>query len=359
VIRVLVALALIAVVLIGADRLLAARGPRADHAPELVRVADLLRDGDKVVAGLSLDLELEKERHLYARSRGLWRCLSAWGAPCDGQRVEALVLGLLGARGVVLDRSGEQAASFGLDSAQVVEIALHGKALLDDPEGDELLRVRFAAADSPFARVSERPGVLELDFRPATALSRPAQGLPPLLDARIYPGVFPEQGRRVERLFVQRADGASFELVRRPREPQAQPDPAHPASALDWEWLLIEGERQVVISPLRGEAFVTWIPRAPYVALADPASAAERGLAQPRAKLTLVPDEGPTLELELGAALSEGGCWVRAPSVPLLARVDAQSAGMLLPELEELTDDGRDNRWDLALRQAMEQVAPR
>ena len=32
---------------------------------------------------------------------GVWRCLSAWGAPGDGERIEGLVRALLDAQGVV------------------------------------------------------------------------------------------------------------------------------------------------------------------------------------------------------------------------------------------------------------------
>ena len=357
--RPLLVLAAIAALLLGADKLLSARAPSSSHAPALVHVSDLMTKDDKVVAGLSLDLEGGAQRLLYARSRGMWRCLSAWGAPCDGPRVEALVLGLIGAHGVVLDASDASRPRFGLDGAQTVEIALHGKALLEDPKGDEVLRARFAAADSPFAMLSARPGVLELDFWPGAAVSPAGPGLPPLLETRIAPGVFPLPGKRVDHMFVQRANGPSYELARRTREPSQEPDPTDPGAALGWEWWLIEGERQVLMGPLRGEAYVTWIPRAPYIALADPASAAERGFDAPSAKLTLVPDEGPPLEIELGAVLPEGGMWVRAPATPLLSRIDARTAAMILPDLIDLTDDTRDNVWDLALRKAMEQARPR
>jgi hypothetical protein len=349
--RPLLVLALIAVLLVGADRLLSARSPSAGHAPELVHLAGELRGGNKVIAGLSLDLDEGRERYLYARSRGVWRCLSAWGAPCDGEHVEQLVVGLLAARGVVLDGSGATADSFGLAGPGALEIALHGKALVEDPGGDELLRVRFAGAESPFVRVAPRPSVVELDFRLGAALKRDGEGLPPLLDTRIAPIVFPEPGQRVAQLLVQRSDGPPFELTRRAKEPSAAPDPEDPAAALDWEWWLSDGAREVALAPLRGEAYVTWIPRAPYVALADPASAPERGLAPARAKLTLVPDGGEPLEIEVGSRGPDGGLWVRTPQV--LSFIDAASARMLLPELDELTDDSRENLWDIALRKAL------
>lgn len=357
--RPLLALAAIAALLLGADRLLSARSPSSGHEPRLVHLADNLRDGNKVVAGLSIDLEAGAVRHLYARSRGVWRCLSAWGAPCDGERVEKLVVGLLAARGVVLDGSGATADGFGLAGPLALEVALHGKALMDDPGGDELLRVRFAGAQSPFARVAPHSRVLELDFQLGTALEPPAQGLPPLLDARIAPVTFPDPGQRVQQLLVQRADGPPFELVRRAREPDADPDPADPAAALDWEWWLLDGVREVALAPLRGEAYVTWMPRAPFIALADPTSADERGFGAPRAKLTLVPDGGQPLEIEVGAATQDGGLWVRSRASPALARIDAQAARMLLPALDELTDDSRDNLWDAALLEALKKDGPR
>jgi len=213
------------------------------------------------------------------------------------------------------------------------------------------LRVRFAGPESPFARVVPRPAVLELDFLLGASLKRDGEGLPPLLDTRIAPIVFPQPNQRVAQLLVQRSDGPPFELTRRAKEPAATPDPADPASALDWQWWLTDGAREVALAPLRGEAYVTWIPRVPYVALADPASAEERGFSQPRAKLTLVPDGGQPLEIEVGERTPDGGLWVRSPQV--LSRIDAASARMLLPELDELIDDTRDNQWDAALRKAL------
>jgi len=362
--RTLVVLASVAALLVALERLLPGSARDAENAPRLVRLADAARGSDTVVAGLSVERPSTAERFLYVRSRGVWRCLSAWGAPCDARRVEGLVVGLLGARGVERALGPDADGAFGFGAPGALELALHGRALLDDPGGDELLRVRFGAvtrpaagaapAGSTFARVASRQHALELDFDAHAALGEPsAPGLPPLLDARLVPGDFPGTGRRVERLFLDRAEGPDLELVRREREALPPAEHVAPAETLDWEWLLIEGERQQVIPPLRGEAYVTWSPRAPYVALADPKSAGERGLASPRARLTIVPDAGEPLELEVGAATPQGGIWVRVPSVPLLAAVDARTARMLLPDASELADDGLRNLWDEELRAAL------
>ena len=360
--RALVFLAALAAILWGVELLLGPARSDGAHAPRLVRLADAARPGDTVVAGVSLELPPGGERVLYVRSKGVWRCVSAWGAPCEARRVEELVLGLLGARGVVRARSLERRADFGLAPGESLGIALHGKALLDDPAGDELLRLAVgapgrvgagsaAASSGAFVRLEQGDEVLELDFDPRAALGPPhPRGLPPLLDPRLAAQAFPGSGRRVERLFLDRADGSGLELVRRAREALPPGPGLDPAETLDWEWLLVEGERQRVISPLRGEAYVTFAPRAPYVALDDPRRAAEHGLDTPAARLTLVPDEGDPLELELAAPGPDGSVWVRVPSVPLLALVDAATARMLLPDADELEDDTRPNAWDAWLR---------
>ena len=59
---------------------------RTAARPVMVQVVDALRPGDEPVAGLSLAYDGGEERVLYARSKGLWRCLAVWNAPADGAR---------------------------------------------------------------------------------------------------------------------------------------------------------------------------------------------------------------------------------------------------------------------------------
>jgi hypothetical protein len=360
--RTLLGLGLLCVLLAGARGLLRDDAGARAHAPRLVRLRDAARPGATTVAGVSV--EDQRGSVLFARSRGVWRCLSAWGAPGDGERIEGLVRALLGAQGVVRAEAPRDGVDYGLSGPEALELILHGKQLLDDPAGDELLRVRVGAASrvtgsgavarsGSFACVAPSPRVLELDLDPRAWLDTPAPGLPPLLDARLAPGDFPGPGRRVERVFLDRADGTTLELVRRPREARAPGEGVSAAETLDWEWLLLSGERQEVIPPLRGEAWVTWAPRAPYVGLADPSGDEALGLDAPQARLTLVPDEGEPLELVVGRSTSDGAAWVDVPSVPLRAAVAPQTLAMLLPDADELAEDARRNRWDEALLEAL------
>ncbi len=366
--RTLVVLAGLALLLHGIERAVSGDAGSSDaHGPELVRVGELAGASDAVVAGLSVSYPGIGSQYRYARSQGRWRCLSAWGAPCDGELVERLLRGLLGARGVVRARDGWSQATYGFAGAEAVELVLHGKRMLSDPAGDPIAGVRFGersrvagaapeSASGAFAQVLGVKSLLELELEPRALLGGdPRRGLPPLLDQRLVPLEFPGHGRRIDHAFLERSDAASLELVRRERAPSAPGPEVEPAQTLDWEWLLVQGAEQVVIPPLRGEAWVTFVLKAQYVGLADPREPEAHGLDVPAARLTLAPREGEPLVLSFGAATPDGGRWILHPSVPLLALVDAQTALMLLPAPEELRDDSRPNPWDRWLRAQLAQ----
>lgn len=327
--------------------------------PELVRARDHLRAGDEPVAGLSLSFGAGAPPLVYARARGQWRCLSVWNAPADGTRIEALLSGLLEARGAV--RAQSAAAQWGLDGREALELRLHGRKLLDAEDGDVLLEARFGQASrvagiarahgvGSFARLGDDARVLELDFDPLPLIGGvSSEGLPPLLALRVAPPGFPGAGGPVERAFLERAEG-TLELVRSRREPQPLSEGMDPNLALDFAWELRGPDGPRAIPPLRGEAFTTWAPRAPYDLLADPRMAAAQGLATPELRLTLLPAQGEPLVLEIGPADALGRRWVLCPSTPLFARVPAEVAAMLTPDAAELSDSSRDNDWDAWLR---------
>ena len=117
----------------------------AVSAPEVVRVAEFLRTRDEPVAGLSLAFDGDEQRLVYARSRGLWRCLSVWNAPADGAAIELLLADLVDARGVLRAAGPGARAEFGLLGAGSLDLRLHGRKLLEDEHGDVLLQARFGA----------------------------------------------------------------------------------------------------------------------------------------------------------------------------------------------------------------------
>ena len=328
--------------------------------PELVRVVDHLRTRDEPVAGLSVAFGADAPPLLFARSRGSWRCLSVWNAPADGERIEALLGALVDAHGVV--RATADDGTWGLDDEGALEVRLHGRKLLEAEDGDVLLAARFglpsrlegvsrAVGVGTFARLGDDPRVLELSLDPAARIGTATlEGLPPLLAMRVAPPAFPGAGGPVERVFVERAEGGAFELARQSREPQPIEPGMDPNLALEFAWDLITSEGPRAIPPLRGEAFATWTPRAPYDLLADPRQFAEFGLERPDVRLTLVPTQGDPLVLELSAPDPLGRRWVLCRGTPQLARVPAEVAHMLTPDATELSDSSRPNAWDAWLR---------
>ncbi|HVS18465.1 MAG TPA: hypothetical protein VMT18_07690 [Planctomycetota bacterium] len=328
--------------------------------PEVVRVVDHLRTRDEPVAGLSLAFGVDTPPFVFVRSRGQWRCLSVWNAPADGARIEALLGALVDAGGVV--RAGASDGGWGLDGEDTLVLELHGRKLLDDPDGDVLLSARFgkpsllagvsrARSVGSFARLGDDSRVLELALEPTALVGTSTlEGLPPLLAMRVAPPAFPGAGGPVERVFVERADGSALELVRSAREPQLVEPGMDPNLALEFAWDLVDAEGTRAIPPLRGEAFATWTPRAPYDLLADPREFAAFGLERPDVRLTLVPTQGEALVLELSAADALGRRWVLCRGTPQLARVGPDVARMLTPDATELSDSSRPNAWDAWLR---------
>ena len=336
-------------------------------APEVVRVAEFLRTRDEPVAGLSLAFDGDEQRLVYARSRGLWRCLSVWNAPADGAAIELLLADLVDARGVLRAAGPGARAEFGLLGAGSLDLRLHGRKLLEDEHGDVLLQARFGApsqvggvlrarAVGAFASLGDDERVLELGFEPARALGAASpNGLPPLLALRVGPPGFPAPGERVVRAFLDHADGTSIELVRAERVPLPPEPGLDPNLALDFEWALLDEQGQQPIPPVRGEAYTTFAPRAPYDLLADPREFASYGLATPELKLTLVPSAGEPLVLEVSAEDVLGNRWVLCRSTPQLARVSPELAGMLVPDRATLSDAAIRNAWDAWLRAAIAQ----
>lgn len=328
-------------------------------APSVVHVSEHVRAGDEPVAGLSIAFGTGLPPVTYVRARGQWRCLSVWNAPADGPRIEALLSELVGAHGTVRADSANEA--WGLDAPDALALRLHGRKLLDDPAGDVLLAVRFGLSSrlegatrahsvGSFARLNDDPRVLELGFAPERHLSGfSSEGLPPLLALRVGPPSFPSAGRPVVRAFLERAEG-TLELVRRTRQAQVPEPGMDPNLALDFAWDLISPDGPRSIPPLRGEAFTTWAPRAPYDLLADPREPAGHALEPPELRLTLLPSEGEPLVLEIGAADVLGRRWVLCSATPQLARIDAEVARMLMPDAAELSDSARVNAWDAWLR---------
>lgn len=327
--------------------------------PEVVRAIDSLRTRDEPVAGLSLAFGPAAPSLTYVRARGQWRCLAVWNAPADGTRIERLLSELIDARAVVRAQSAD--ATWGLDAQDALDLRLHGRKLLEDPAGDVLLSARFGHQSriegttgflgvGSFARLGDDPRVLELAFDPERHIEGfSGEGLPPLLALRVAPPAFPGAGAPVERVFLERAEG-TLELVRSARTPQVVEPGMDPNLALEFAWDLLGPQGPRAIPPLRGEAFATWAPRAPYDLLADPREGAAHGLEPPELRLTLVPAQGEPLVLEIGAADVLGRRWVLCPGTPQLARVSAETATMLMPDAAELSENSRPNAWDAWLR---------
>jgi hypothetical protein len=297
-----------------------------------------------------------EESFFFARSGGIWRCVSHFGLVADEGALLGLVQAVLAAR--FLPHPGDpELDGFGLGPGQRVRLEMHGRDVLRPDAGRDVL---FGVDLGPrlprggsFARPldSARVGLLEVDL--AEPLRRPAGTLqslagmdtPPLVDSRVVPAAWPGFRSGLVRIFVDRSDGGGFELRR-----TSAPGPIDTAAAPP-SWVVIDNlqDGEVPAHPALGAGFALFLGRAPFVRPRDPRSLGS-ATPTPEARLTLVPAEGELLELQLLPADFGGARTVLNRWTGIPVEVSAEVAQLLVPPTSWLTDPSRGIPWDAYLR---------
>ena len=290
------------------------------------------------VAALSVQLPRRPEL-VYARDRGRWRCLSAFGAPVRAGAVEEIIAGIESATGL-LRSSGPGARAFGFDSAESSTLRLHGPGLLSAPQRDLLRSLELAApqagSEFSFLRASAAREVFEVRTPWRRALAWPPERtLPPLLDDRLLAASWPAGRPEWTRLFVDLSGGDSLELraegtgaARRWRLRSAASQPEA------WSDVL----------PYRMTGYLTFLVRARYQGVADPRERAALGCDPAWARLTLVAEQGEPVQLEIGVAGANGSFVWNAASRCLLQASDPPA--LLAPTREMFLDGTAPNPWE-------------
>jgi len=329
--RALVTLGVAVTLLAAADRWLAARAAPGGAAGGRVGALFTPEEAARLRKQPALRVELPGESHAYGRIEGVWRCLSAHGAPADGAAIQALIDGIAGAEGIVHARGTEEAPAFGINTPRTLRVSLQGPRALQDPGGDVLATLEIGLAQEGgrgcFVR---RKGTAEIwsiagDLR-APLEARLAPGLPPLLAA----GVLPEEWlAQSELLRLELRRGTTTVLERRERT--LDPATMKPGD-LPWRWVLAgEGEEREV-----PEAYVRFVLGLSYRAVRDPAERATLVPDPPAARLVLEPRAGASQRLDFGPPLADGGVplWVEARGV--LYVIDPRVAALALPDEDTL-----------------------
>ncbi len=314
------------------------------------------------VAGLSLQIPGDPNPHYYLRTKGRWVCASTYKVSCNGAALEAFLAALLAARGMERAATKADWANFGLEEAASVHIALHGRALLEREDRDVLASAAFSwheleAGESAhaFARRQGEERSLETGFVPRAWLRPVESSFPPFVDARLVPQPFPPQAEHVEKVLIAAGGQTSLELVRTPHEVAPE---ASGVDALPFAWNLVEQGILQAIDPRLGEAYATFLLRAPFVGLDDPRKASTLLEGGGRAQLTLFASGGSTLVLAIGAKVGRApdgssdaaGFYVWNEGAGLLAVAEAQMEPMLLPRPADFTAEKPKNPWDEWLR---------
>ncbi|TDJ68198.1 MAG: hypothetical protein E2O39_13475 [Planctomycetota bacterium] len=316
-----------------------------------VRVERLVDPAQKegvTVAAVTLGIPGRPEL-VYARSRGEWRCMSAFGAPVAIGQLQGLLASFLEARGVVRARSNAAAATYGLAETATL-VRFHGPKILTAEDRDVLFAFEVGASVAggalgrAFVRALDSGAILEIDHDPTRFLAWPeGQAFPPLLDERLLAGAWPRGVQGFERIFVDFESGASLELARRPA-----PDAG--AEGGLGEWVARDGTREVVALPYRLAGFLNFLARATFTGLADPRDAAGLGHDPPFARVTIVPTGAEPLELTVGNAIdAEGTVFVANGASGALVQTSAESARLLAPTLTMMVDTNIPNPWEVWL----------
>jgi hypothetical protein len=341
VVLVAVVLAALAAALAGLER---TRAAERDTGPEIRALLTDAERAEMTVAAVTLRGD-DGSGLIYARSGGVWRCLSVDGAIARTDLVQALIDAATRARGVVRSREPADPEAYGLGARGLV-LGLHGPGVAKQEDRDLLFELELGASlpqeDASYVRRPGRPEVLAVDddLRARVPWAGPGS-LPPLLDPYVIPASWAEEAEAVLRVLLERTSGPGFDL-----EASFAPPDLVQAGAPRVGWRLTSAEGTADVHPVLASAYGLFLQRAPWSALADPASAGELGLDDPAFRITLTPRRGPPYVLLGGAALSDGSVPVSNPQTGQLFLVGPAAARLLVPEPALLLDPSSGNPFD-------------
>ncbi len=339
--RAIVTLAVLAALLFGALRLLGNDEPQEQVA--FVRLVDEERARALQIAGVSVHYAASDESYLYVYRGGLWRCATAFGALALTQRIEQLTSDLVDAVGEVRSADPRRGPAFGLGDGSCITVSLHGARLGGAADGDVLMSFELGhslpglAEGRSFVRLAGAPQIFEIQHAPRHLLERRGKSpMPPMLDERLLAGEWPQRGGGLSRAFLDYADGRSLVLQ---SSEQATPGLAR-------HWTVSDGAAQGRVLDYRIAGWQAFLYRAPYAGFSDPAKASQRGLAKPRATLTLIQVDADPIELSVGELTASGAAFVLNNKTGQLCLLEPEVVSLLLPSMEGLCEPKLRNPWE-------------
>lgn len=363
--RVLVLAAVLAG-LIAWDRALIARdAAQRTRATETVgRVISAEELAALELAAIRLEYGDGRPTQTFVPIEGTWRCLEVFQAPADAAALESLITAVTTAEGYVQSADPTRAAEYGIGARDGVRFSICGQGVLQDPAGDVRWACDLGAAraggDGSFLRPIGSTEVWAVDQTPRAIVAGAARpGVPPLVDPTVVGKAWVAAARGIGRVFVDRADGSSFELATRPREVTEE---EMRAGVPPYEWVLDLATDPEPLPMGRAMAYVFHLQSCEHAGVLDPRRAVELGYGGPDVdRITVFPPDPPpgaeaaaqplVLHLLPPLPASEGGgVPVVNPAANAMVRLPAETAELLQATRDALRDQGAPNPWDAALK---------
>ena len=285
---------------------------------------------------------------------GMWRCISLNGAPASVNGLQQFVTTMLTAEGFVRSTEPSLAREYGVEGPTALRVTLHGPGAIKAAGSDVLLTVDIgnglAEADQCFARPvlgSEEEGIWVLDSDLRSLLAPPggpgAVTVPPLVDPKIIPAVWPGHQGLPRRIDIVRDGHPSLRLLRHDHEPPAAKEGV--GDGPPWSWTL--NDETGDSHPIEMEVAMSYVMHllgAPFSGVVDGETATGLALDKPRVRVLLHPDEGPALELRVLDA-QPWGVPVFNSFTRVVYAVSPDVADLMAPDKEELGRGAAENPW--------------
>lgn len=325
------------------------RGDAAEPGLEIRPLVEPELAASLTVAAIEFHEPAREETLLYARSKGLWRCVSTFGAVCDHEAMAELLHGFTRAHGVVRTEDPELAAEFGFTTDEMFRVSFHGPQVLESEDRDVLLSFDVGRAlpgarhGRSFVRATESDVIHEIDRDVRPLLERPrTRTIPPLMDRRILAGPWEGRGAGFDRIVIERADGATTEVRLIAVEPEGPDQPG-------WAWHVTEGSRSGRAPYHRALGYTSFALQATYSGFANPEEAVELGLVPAAARIRLRPTDGDVIDLVVGRPSPRGATSILHRQTGMLMQTDAETARLFMPDAATLLEPELGNPWELWL----------
>jgi len=304
--------------------------------PAYVRFIDTVRGSEQTIGAIRLMDAAGTDLVYTNRFDGIWRCIPAHGAMVDLRRMERLFDRLLTAPAFVRSHAPRDPTVFGLGLDDTVVVSMHAvgseeQAWEDEPPILELeIGLPLPDEEQVFVRVVGERTVYVLESDPWPDLLPAARGLPPLVDGRLMPAVWPGSGAPPRRALIVTGEDDRILLSRES----------------DDRWTVTEsggGTRPGLSLPIM--TYLSLLQRAPVIGLPDPARAEHMGLNDPSFRVVLEFDDLPVVELRFGIIQSWGQP-VHNSFVRGIVAIDPELADVLLPsDPAPFVEEGHPNPW--------------